>query len=395
MNFRFSQLFDQFNTVDSYTILAMLFIAFLLGLLVGMILQSGRLNRYREENEKLKREAGARAVELTTLRNQLTSTDAALAEGREMRTELEQERDVLREEVAEATHRAQLAEQEKQDLLREVTDAHARLEQLEASNKTYFATIEELNDRIIALQAQNDRLAEGQQAAVANHSHDRLVLIERKMSKLEAENDSLKKVLQRLHAGTAPAPPAVPADGLRAFTPFGGDERDDLTMIEGIDPVLEQQLHRLGVYSFEHISRWDNEQLQVMAAQLGDLKERIHRQQWIEQARRLAHLKKADPQDPAVFTVSETTDDLKVIEGIGPKIEQLLVAAGITTFERLADSAVDRLREVLDGGGEHYHLHDPTTWPIQARLATNGEWDLLRDYQEQLKGGREAAQEEE
>lgn len=395
MNFRFSQLFDQFNTVDSYTILAMLFIAFLLGLLVGMILRGGRLNRYREENEKLKREAGARTTELTTLRGQLTSTDAALAEARQANTELEQERDALREEVAATTQRAQLAEQEKQDLLGEGDDARARLEQLEASNKTYLGTIEELNDRLIGLQAQNDRLAEARQAVATNHSPDRLALIEQKMSKLEAENDSLKEVLQSLRTGAAPPPPGAPTDGLRPFTPFGGDERDDLTLIEGIDPALERQLHRLGVYTYEHISRWDDERLQVMATQLGDLEERIRRQQWIEQARRLASLKSADPPALAEREASERPDDLRVIEGIGPKIEQLLAAAGITTFEQLADSPVNRLREVLDGGGEHYHLHDPTTWPIQARLATNGEWELLREYQEHLKGGRETAQEEE
>ncbi len=395
MNFRFSQLFDQFNTVDSYTILAMLFIAFLLGLLVGTILRSGRVNRHREENEKLKREAGARATELATLRNQVASNEAELAEARQSNAELEQERNALREEVAAAISRAQQAEQDKQDLLGEVNEADGRLEQFEASNKTYLATIEELNDRLIGLQAQNDRLANAQQAAMANNSHDRLALIEQKMSRLEAENDSLKGALRSLRAGAGALDQAVADGGLRPFTPFGGEERNNLTMIKGIDAELEQRLHRLGVYTFEHIGRWDDEQLRVMAAQLGDLEERIRRQEWIGQARRLAHLSEADPEGPAILPAPDEAEDLKAIEGIGPKIEQLLAAAGITNFEQLADSAVDRLREVLDGGGEHYHLHDPTTWPVQARLASNGEWDLLQDYQEQLKGGRPAASQEE
>jgi hypothetical protein len=34
-------------------------------------------------------------------------------------------------------------------------------------------------------------------------------------------------------------------------------------------------------------------------------------------------------------------------------------------------------------------MHDPGTWSAQARLAANGEWELLEEYQEELKGGRE------
>lgn len=40
-------------------------------------------------------------------------------------------------------------------------------------------------------------------------------------------------------------------------------------------------------------------------------------------------------------------DDLKAIEGIGPKIEGLLNSAGIKTWRELADSSVEVLREIL------------------------------------------------
>lgn len=81
-----------------------------------------------------------------------------------------------------------------------------------------------------------------------------------------------------------------------------------------------------------------------------------------------------------------TLDDLKVIEGIGPKIATLLQEAGILTFAQLAESEVDRLREILRGAGLAFA--DPTTWPEQARLAAAGDWEGLKALQQKLKGGR-------
>lgn len=80
-------------------------------------------------------------------------------------------------------------------------------------------------------------------------------------------------------------------------------------------------------------------------------------------------------------------DDLKVIEGIGPKISSLLQAAGITTFAQLAATDVSRLREILAQAGLSA-LADPTTWPEQASLAAAGKWDELQALQDTLKGGR-------
>ncbi|WP_456413852.1 helix-hairpin-helix domain-containing protein [Oceanithermus profundus] len=81
-------------------------------------------------------------------------------------------------------------------------------------------------------------------------------------------------------------------------------------------------------------------------------------------------------------------DDLKRIEGIGPKIERLLQRAGVRTFEELAATPVARLKELLAAGGRRFRLADPGTWPQQARLAAEGRWDELAAYQKMLKGGR-------
>nr|HMP31191.1 hypothetical protein [Saprospiraceae bacterium] len=82
-------------------------------------------------------------------------------------------------------------------------------------------------------------------------------------------------------------------------------------------------------------------------------------------------------------------DDLKVIEGVGPKIEKLLQDAGITTWSTLSETSVDRLKEILNAAGSNFQLADPTTWPEQARLAANGQFKELEEYQDFLSGGKE------
>ena len=81
-------------------------------------------------------------------------------------------------------------------------------------------------------------------------------------------------------------------------------------------------------------------------------------------------------------------DDLKIVEGIGPKIEELLHAAGIKTWKALSETAASAIKEILDAAGPNFQIHDPGTWPEQARLADNGEWDTLKTLQDALDGGK-------
>ncbi len=81
-------------------------------------------------------------------------------------------------------------------------------------------------------------------------------------------------------------------------------------------------------------------------------------------------------------------DDLKKIEGIGPKIAEKLNGGGITTFAQLAATEVSRLQEILDAAGSRYRMHNPGTWPKQAGLAATGDWDGLKKLQDELDGGK-------
>ena len=98
--------------------------------------------------------------------------------------------------------------------------------------------------------------------------------------------------------------------------------------------------------------------------------------------------KKAAKKAPAKKTAKKA-DDLKKIEGIGPKIASILAEAGYETFAKLAKADPEKIREILlEKGGKRYAMHDPTTWPKQAEMAAEGKWDELKKWQDELDGGR-------
>ncbi|MBE9523651.1 MAG: hypothetical protein IMY76_01035 [Chloroflexi bacterium] len=81
-----------------------------------------------------------------------------------------------------------------------------------------------------------------------------------------------------------------------------------------------------------------------------------------------------------------TPDDLTKIEGIGPKISATMQSAGVVTFAQMADTSVERLAEILGAAG--IRLGNPGTWPEQAKLAAEGQWEALKTLQDDLDGGR-------
>ena len=106
----------------------------------------------------------------------------------------------------------------------------------------------------------------------------------------------------------------------------------------------------------------------------------------------------SEPELDAVESVSEPEpepepppappdpDDLRRIGGIGPKIADVLYAAGILTFSRLAEMSVDELKQVVKAGG--VRIAYPDTWPEQAALAAKADWSGLTEFQSELQGGR-------
>jgi predicted flap endonuclease-1-like 5' DNA nuclease len=96
-----------------------------------------------------------------------------------------------------------------------------------------------------------------------------------------------------------------------------------------------------------------------------------------------------EAEAPTEEALPPAADDLKRIDGIGPKISSVLQAAGIATFATLAATDVGRLEEVLEAENPRLlRLADSATWPEQAQLAAAGDWEGLEALQSTLKGGR-------
>ena len=93
-------------------------------------------------------------------------------------------------------------------------------------------------------------------------------------------------------------------------------------------------------------------------------------------------------EEAAPVAEAPQPDDLKKIEGIGPKIAEILTTAGMDTFQKMADSTPEQITEILLEAGKRYASHNPETWPKQAGFAAEGKWDELKAWQDELKGGR-------
>ncbi len=88
-------------------------------------------------------------------------------------------------------------------------------------------------------------------------------------------------------------------------------------------------------------------------------------------------------------TKATKADDLKKVEGIGPKIAEIFVAAGIDTFAKLANASQEELKAILAAAGSRYASKNPGSWPKQAKMAAEGKWDELNKWQDEVKGGIE------
>lgn len=108
-----------------------------------------------------------------------------------------------------------------------------------------------------------------------------------------------------------------------------------------------------------------------------------------EAAPAAAESKIATKSAPAVeVAATPASDNLQIIEGIGPKIAELLAQNGITSFAALASTPASELREMLLAAGRRFAVSDPTSWPEQASLAAKDDQEALKALQSSLKGGR-------
>jgi predicted flap endonuclease-1-like 5' DNA nuclease len=107
---------------------------------------------------------------------------------------------------------------------------------------------------------------------------------------------------------------------------------------------------------------------------------------------------KAAPAAPAATVIDlaaakkagfaiKNANDLTIVEGIGPKINELFNNAGIKTFVQLAAATVPQMRKILDDGGSRFRIANPSTWAQQGALAAENKWEALKKLQDELSAG--------
>jgi len=85
--------------------------------------------------------------------------------------------------------------------------------------------------------------------------------------------------------------------------------------------------------------------------------------------------------------INEDNDNLKIVVWIWPKIEKLLKLNGINTIKELSLSWYDEVKIILERAWDNFKIINPRSWPYQAELANNKEWEKLKEYQDFLVWG--------
>ncbi len=226
--------------------------------------------------------------------------------------------------------------------------------------------------------------------------------LQNRLNRSEGDNIILKGRLEEagLSLGASPA-------GKYA----GIFKSDNLQIIEGVGPKIEEVLKNAGISNWALLANSTTDNLVQILENAGS-NFRIHDPTtWPQQAKLANEGKweeliafqksldagqietdrdtpsKVDKLAMKVLGFSNNPEDLKIIEGIGPKIEQLLKDAGIRNWSDLAKASPERLQKILAQAGDSFRLAKPDTWPKQAELAADGKWGELSDYQDFLQGG--------
>ena len=219
---------------------------------------------------------------------------------------------------------------------------------------------EELRRQLAVAKEQIDR-----STATIDGKESTIIDLRKQLADKQAEAESLPEPLRRVaafHAGSWKT-------GKTKLGTDGADHTDDLKVVSGIGPEMEKLLNSFDIISWEQLAALTPEEVATVDAALTDFPGRITRDEWVEQAQEIIEnghkpverepKKRPASAEPAwqkgttkLGTAGAGhTDDLKCINGIGPKMEKLLNSFGITAWEQLAvlsKAEVAKVDEALD-----------------------------------------------
>jgi predicted flap endonuclease-1-like 5' DNA nuclease len=239
-----------------------------------------------------------------------------------------------------------------------------------------------------------------------------------------------KVVEKRVEVPMAAASPVRNYKGISGL--FGAKiVANDLKLVEGIGPKIEELFHSKGYKTWASVARENPAKLKEILVAGGERFQMHDPTTWPKQCQMIiddewydlktyqdrlrgGRVSTAAPSSPKKVTAAKEStprvanvqqkdykalgavygrkikvDDLKLVEGIGPKIEELFHKAGLKTWASVAKSNPVRLKEILVAAGERFQMHNPGTWPKQCQMMVDDKWKELKAYQEKLDGGKE------
>jgi predicted flap endonuclease-1-like 5' DNA nuclease len=139
-------------------------------------------------------------------------------------------------------------------------------------------------------------------------------------------------------------------------------EKDDLKMISGIGPFIEERLHAVDIFTFDQISKFTSQDIETINDAIEYFSGRIERDEWVAQAIELVH--RNDLRTDLFKRISERktkisysrigiahkdeADDLTKISGIGGWINEKLNALDIYTFRQISNFTKDDVQIITE-----------------------------------------------
>lgn len=148
----------------------------------------------------------------------------------------------------------------------------------------------------------------------------------------------------------------------KSFGTAKASEMDNLKMISGISPFIEDRLHALDIYTFNQISKFSNHDIETINNAIEYFTGRIERDEWVSQAKELVHskekraelLKQIGERRIHIYyqrigiAKKEEADDLTIISGIGGWIKEKLHVLDIYTFRQISNFTEEDVRQVTE-----------------------------------------------
>jgi len=214
-------------------------------------------------------------------------------------------------------------------------------------------------------------LRQTQEEAAGRHGEE--------LAALKRDHDA---ALQQLRADRTAQPPGEAhllsqPEPAKASAPA---RSDDLKLIWGVGPEIERLLHENGLTRFSQMAQWGQKDVAWFESVLPNFKGRIENEKWVEQAKKLAggwRPQRELGERPDGLEVLDgprggTPDDLKLIWGVGPKLEKLLHSAGFYHFDQIAKWTDKQLAWVDSQLGEFAGRAERDKWVEQAKRLAGG-----------------------